>query len=61
MALVNYELYAVDKVTGKEMKVAYPAVSQLMAIAWAELCFRNNPWKSAVLRSNGVVVWSDRI
>lgn len=59
MALVNYELYAVDQVTGKELKVAYPAVSQLMAIAWAELCFRNNPWKSAALWEGNVVVWSD--
>lgn len=58
MALVNYTLVAIDAVTGAELKVHYPAVSPLMAQAWAELCFRNNAWKSAVLYSANQEVWS---
>lgn len=58
MALVNYTLVAIDAVTGAELKVHYPAVSDLMAQAWAELCFRNNAWKSAEMWVGGHKRWS---
>ncbi len=59
MSLVTYTLIAVDAVTDKKLKVHYPAVTPLMAQAWAELCFRNNAWSSAELHSPTGLVWSD--
>lgn len=55
----TYSIRFIDAVTGQEGKVHFPAVSQLMAQAWAELCFRNNAWSYAEMSQSGVVLWSD--
>lgn len=57
--MVNYTISFVCAVTGQGGKVHFPAVSQLMAQAWAELCFRNNAWSYAEMSQSGVVLWSD--
>lgn len=57
--MINYTITFTDAVTGQQGTVHFPAVSQLMAQAWAELCFRNNAWGYAALSKDGVVLWSD--
>lgn len=56
--LVNYTLVAVDAVTGQDLKVHYPALSPLMAQAWAELCFENNAWSAAALWTKEECIWT---
>ena len=38
--------------------VKFPAVSPLMAQAWAELCFEANQWLIVTLRADENVIWS---
>lgn len=44
-----YTIEAVDA-QGNKLSVKFPAVSMLMAKAWAELCHENNQWSVTTLR-----------
>lgn len=55
--IVTYTIQFTDAVTGQVGKVHFPAVSPLMAQAWAELCFKNNTWDAVELRAHNEVLW----
>lgn len=57
--MINYTIRFTDAVTGQEGKVHFPAVSPLMARAWAELCFKNNAWSYIELRAPNSLLWSE--
>lgn len=47
-----FTIEATDAVTGKQLTINFPAVTELMARAWAELCHENNEWAITTLRDN---------
>lgn len=57
--MITYSIHFISSVTGQTGTVHFPAVTQLMAQAWAELCFRNNAWSYVELTKGGVILWSD--
>jgi hypothetical protein len=56
--MITYTIKFTDAVTGQTGTVHFPAVTQLMAQAWAELCFANNSWSSAELHHAGRILWA---
>lgn len=55
--MITYTIKAIDA-QGNTVKIAFPAVTQLMAQAWAEICHEANQWKSAEMSDEeGLIVW----
>jgi uncharacterized protein YxeA len=54
----TYTIEAVDA-QGNPVQIKFPAVTQLMAQAWVELCHESNGWKATELfNEEGFIVWS---
>lgn len=55
----TYTIEAVDA-QGNPIKLAFPAVTQLMAQAWAEVCHESNNWQATeMFNEEGLIVWSN--